>query len=317
MRKLLFILFVTVFVKMVVCSSSFAAKGAYPGANGKPFQAIQEQVTNLEISFDEKIVELWVRVGELQGAIDNNNTRDDAQDELISILGAALAELEGRVAANENAIEDLKTKDSLLTELIGALQAKTDDLQAQITSQGDQINLLILADQSFQQLIDALVARINTLEGLMAVDGQNITDLQTEVALLEQQILNAQTAIASKQDLIWDSCPSGYSIREIHPDGNVDCEYDSVATGGFTSFSVSRFVETANANAATAFESTSVTVTCPSGSKRTGGGFWLYSDIMILRNSYPYGSNSWKTTVLGSWPISLEYKSYINCIRLQ
>jgi peptidoglycan hydrolase CwlO-like protein len=318
MKKTQFLsmLIVVCFLGMGICTIAFADQGAYPGSNGKPFQALQAQITDLEASLDEKLAALWTSVGELQAAIDANNARDDAQDALISMLGGALAQLETRVAVNESAIEDLVAKDAVQDALIAALQGKADDLQLQINAQGDKIELIILADQTLQQLIDALAGRVTTLEGLMAAAAGDVTAHQAQIVILQQQMGNAQSAIATKQNLIFDYCDPNYSIRAISSSGSVTCEYDSVATGGFTSFSVEKYFAEADAVVVTAFTFTSVTATCPSGSKRTGGGFYLDNDLMFAFGSYPYGSNSWKTMVRGSLPLPSMYKSYINCLKL-
>jgi len=148
----------------------------------------------------------------------------------------------------------------------------------------------------------------------MADADQDIAELESTVILLEQQITDAQNAIADKQNLIWESCPSGYAISQINSDGSVECE---LASGGFTSFSVSSSYAPGNAGDATAFVFTSVTATCPSGSKRTGGGFAVGNDLTFVGSSCPDGSNSWFTSVRGTWPVTTEYRSYINCISFQ
>lgn len=302
-------LFPIVLIGCILSSPCLAAQGEFPGSNGKPFQALQEQIDAVDLSLAEQMAAVWVAVAE-------NNARDDAQDVLIGLLGAALADLEARVTTNETDIELLKAKDAVLEGLITALQDRADDLQQQINDQEDQIQLIILADQALQQLIDALTARVATLEGLMATAGTDIDTLQAQVAALQSQMAGAQAAIASKQNLIWDYCGSGYSIRRIYSNGSVSCEYDSTSTGGFTSFTVDREIDYGDAIDATVFGTVSAIATCPTGSKRTGGGFWVYSDVMFVNASYPYGINGWKTYVRGSWPIPLEFRSYVNCLTM-
>lgn len=294
-----------------------AEKGVYPGANGKPFQALQQQITNLETYINEEFTAVWLRIDELQSAIDDANSsssaRDDAQDAIISLLGGALSALEARVTDNEDAIVALEAKDQVLEGLIDALDARANNLQNQIIAQGDRIDLLVLRDQALQQLIDALTMRGETLEGLMTIANADIDTLQSEVNTLKSRISSAETAIASKQNRIYESCPSGYSIWRINSSGSVDCAKNS---GGFTSFTVTTDSELANANAVSAFTYTSVTATCPSGSKRTGGGFYLHNDLMFIHDSRPTGNNSWIVVVRGSWPVSSPYRSYIVCLTL-
>ncbi|MBE9535711.1 MAG: hypothetical protein IMF07_00885 [Proteobacteria bacterium] len=291
----------------LAAGTATAGEGGQP--NGQPFLAMQQQITDLETYLSEEFAAVWTRVGELQAAIDSNNARDDAQDQLIALLGGALAELEARVAANEGAIEALEAQDAVLGALITALQGRADDLQAQINAQGDRIDLLVLADQALQQLIDALAARVTLLESGMST-------ATADIGQLKQQMAAAQSAIATKQDRVYQYCGAGSSIRKIHSNGSVDCETDSVATGGFTSFYVDKYSASDNANNTAIWNWTSVTATCPSGSKRTGGGFWLSGDLPTASDSYPTGSNSWKVTIAGTMPISYTYKSYVVCLSL-
>lgn len=292
-----------------------AGSGAYPGANGQPFQALQGQITDLETYLAEEYAALWTRIDELQQAIDSNNDRDDAQDAIISLLGGALADLEVRVSDNEDAIAALEAKDQVLAGLITALQAKVDDLQSQITAQGERIDLLVLQDQYLQQLIGALNARVETLEEQMTDVNADIAAINSEITSLKSRISSAEVAIAGKQNRIYEYCPSGQSIWKINADGSVECAQTS---GGFTSFTVLADYEEANANAATAFATTSVTATCPSGSKRTGGGFALQNDLMFVGESRPdaISGNGWKVIVRGSWPVSSLYRAYIVCLTL-
>lgn len=295
---------------------ALAGKGAYPGANGVPFQELQGQITNLDTYINEELAAVWIRIGELQTSIDANSARDDAQDAIIGLLAGALAQLESRVSLNEADIDALEAMDLVLLGLIDALEGRVDGLQSQINIQGDQISLLVLEDQTLQQLIDALASRVETLEGLMSTVNADIEPLEAEVSNLKQRMSNAETAIASKQNRIWNYCGTGSSIRQINANGSVVCETDSIATGGFTSFTVQAISVSGDANAASGFASTSKTATCPSGSKRTGGGFYVQSDVMFVNGSFPSGSNSWETVVRGSWPVSFWFKSYIVCLTL-
>lgn len=291
----------------LVAGTATAGKGELP--KGQPFQILQEQITDLETYLSEEFAAVWTRVGELQAAINANNARDDAQDQLIAILGGALAELEARVAANEASIEALQAQDAVLGALITALQSRADDLQAQMNTQGDRIDLIVLADQALQQLIDALEARVTVLEG-------NMITANTDIATLKQQMAAAQSAIAAKQDRVWQYCPTGSSIRQINANGSVTCETDTVATGGFTSFNVQTQSQSDNANNTAIWNWTSVTATCPSGSKRTGGGHWMTTDTMTPARSHPTGSNSWVFTIGGTMPVSFTYRAYAVCLSL-
>lgn len=303
------VLVIACFIGMGIGSAAFADKGAFPGSNGQPFQALQAQISDLETFLDEELAQLWA-------AIAANNARDDDQDQRIALLEGALAALEARVSANEVSIEALEAKDQILEALIEALDARADALQAQIDANGGQIQDLILADQTLQALISALDLRVTTLEGLMAAVGGDLSDIQALIAALQNQISAAQAAIAGKQDRIWEYCGAGSSIRRVYADGSVVCEVDTTATGGFTSFTVETKSAYKDAGEEFIWDWATATAYCPSGTVRTGGGFHSATDVHPVARNYPYG-NGWRVQIGGTWPVPYDLYSYAVCLKLQ
>ncbi len=311
MKRNPLLLAIIALVVLGLCPYATAAKGGVP--NGQPFQALQTQIDDLEATMEEQLELLWVRIDELQAAIDANTFHDVEQDELIAILGGALAMLESRVSDNEDEIAALQAKDQLLEGLIAALEGKVADLDEELNTQGESIEALVLRDQALQHLIDVLTERVLILEGMMVTANANIASLSLEISALKSRISSAESAIASKQERITDYCGEGSSIRKVNSNGTVVCESDTVATGGFTTFTTEKYYieeDPTDSDSNGWFE---IRTYCPSMSKRTGGGFYLNVSSMYIYGSHPSYTNSWRVIVKENSSSSAYFVTYVVC----
>ncbi|MBE9537069.1 MAG: hypothetical protein IMF07_07790 [Proteobacteria bacterium] len=283
-------------ISAALSSTSFA--GSSP--KGKPFVAINDQIV------------------EVNGAI-------SSIEEQIEELVASVDTLEERVGANEQAITDLQDENAILETLvaenatdIATINALISDLQAE----NDQLAIDIAANTgdiaTLQATVDANASLIATLQAAI-VDvninlGIGLADLQGQIdnnlALiggLQGQISNINSLLAAKQNIVNGTCPSGYSIRQIYPNGSVACEYDD--TG---STSISRVVVSRRTDGAATGSWHSVTVACPSGYTVTGGGFHMHDQK--TQESQPYG-NGWRVATFNNGYFR-DIIVYANCIRL-
>lgn len=181
--------------------------------------------------------------------------------------------------------------------------------------------------QHLQEQIDAINAELDLLaagnaDAIAAIEA-SILDLQQQAAALQSQIddnegdidsldneLNLlQAEIALKQDVLDGSCAEGSSLRVIHPDGTVICEFDDVGSTGYLSVLdvVTPLYPVAPIGGVYHLTygyptSTTMTATCPSGYIAIGGGAelwlqgWGLENQAIITETRPQGLNSWRAT---------------------
>jgi uncharacterized small protein (DUF1192 family) len=107
---------------------------------------------------------------------------------------------------------------------LASLRGTMDTLEAQI-------------DENMR-VIDLLDAECIEMAALIAQNEGNIDKLQTaieeneeKIALLNAELTALEGQLALKQNILNSSCPSGYSIRYIYPNGSIICESDTVYLG--------------------------------------------------------------------------------------
>ena len=216
LKTFLFV-WVTLFT-IIASSNASAAQPAYPGANGKPFKALQAQ---------------------------------------IDALSAATAEV------LEQINEDLQY-----------LQNQVDDATQRITD--------------LELYRDNLELRLAELESDVEANADAISDLETELAQVNEDLAALTDEIDKKQDLITGFCPSGTSIRQVFPSGSVTCELDHDAQV-ITSYTATSSVSIAP-NARAFINSP----TCNTNYKASGGGFsQSWYDIQVT-DSYPISNIQWR-----------------------
>lgn len=304
-------------VSATLSSTAIAANngngpGAFPGANGQPFQALQSQIDVLS-------ADLATAVAFLQGQIDDLVDSQADQDILISALQAALGALEMRVTDNETDIAALDAWNGMQDQLIAALDTRLSALEARVTANENDIAAIILADQTMQQMIAAINQSIVVINQRITTNEGDIGVLQGQVTTLNNQLLSVQNQLALKQNRVSGVCASGSSIRIIYANGSVACEFDNVSAG------VGNLVRTVTVESVSMPQSIitvtqrSVTATCPSGYTLSGGGYQVSGGGLgfgMVRQSRP-SSNSWYVWAESDSTTSRTLYSHAQCLRVQ
>lgn len=288
------------FVFLITFQTIYAAPAEYPGARGKPFEVIQDQIDAIETSIDEQVASLQAQIDELETQVLANSEDivlleqlHEAQDQLIAVLFTAVGELEHQVAANTSDIAALDHWNQLQDQMLILLNNRVNSLQQQVVANDNDIAALINYDATVQLLISALQSKVIILEFNININNGDIASLESEVTTIKSQITSLQGALASKQDRITGYCPTGYSIRVIYSNGTVSCEYDNVSTGVGTLYSISRFSSSVTVPTRSY---RSAIVSCPSGYRITGGGFDKSSNSIIIFSNYQW-YNGWRIYV--------------------
>lgn len=322
-RNLLLIAFLSAVMTAPALAGNGTGPGTFPGANGKPFQALQGQINDLSQRLAQESTALQALIANLQSQISSNaadvlglKTRCTLLDDLIAALQAELAVVKQQVALNTSDIAALKTKDLLHEQLFTAMEAKIEVLDARMTANEGDIAALILRDQTLQQLIFALGTQIASLESRVLTNSSEIGSMKSQIADLQGRMATAESQLAAKQNRISQACSPGYSIREIFADGRVSCEYDSVASG-VGALVVHNQRESVSDGSTTGFGTFSVRATCPSGYKLTGGGYDLDNDLTFVLTNMGEGGQTWLVTARGTWPLSQKVYADAYCAKVQ
>ncbi|MBT5665266.1 MAG: hypothetical protein HOJ06_08010 [Rhodospirillaceae bacterium] len=219
--------------------------------------------------------DLEAAVGDLQNQIDDLVASQAAQDLIIAAIQTAADLLQDRVAENEGDIDALQAADDFLAQLIQALDDRLTLLEARVTDNEGDIAAILLADQVTQNLINAIQAQIANLNLRIIANDGDISTLQSLVGSLLTQLNSLQTQLAAKQNRVLGVCGPGSSIRQINSNGSVICEPDSVSAG-VGSLSTLRVTETQEIpSAGLTAGSLSLSATCPSTHRVTGGGYQI------------------------------------------
>jgi len=312
---------------------------------------LQQQIDELVVSQadqDTLIALLQSELGQLELRVLENETDIASleawqvlQDQLIAALTTRIIDLEARVTINEGDIAAIILVDQAMQQAIDAnlqqinlnnqlilinegdidnleiqivnLQNDIANLQAQITTNKGNINTLQTQVVNLQNDITNLQVQITNNDG-------DINTLQTQVTNLQNSISNLQVQINNKQARVLGTCPSGYSIRIIHANGAVTCEFDNVSAGVGVLVAT---VISGHANLPASIisrHSATVTVTCPSTHKVSGGGHNINGSLGVgnITQSRPYGVNSWRVTAVNDSTLNnATLRNYTQCLRVQ
>lgn len=276
----------------------------FPGANGQPFQALQNEINNIESTTLSQIARLEAQIQTL-------GAQNALEDSLISSLQGELFLLQQRMTSAEGSItqlqSDLQSYITLQTQLNASFQTRLNNDDAALAQDGDNIQLLFNENQALQGYIVSLQQEASFLQGqidglhaqiagLGAQTDQNTADINTltgELQAVTDQLtqvnltLNSLTAeLAQKQPLITGACGSGSAIQQIKPDGTVACVPISEGVGQLD-------VQTFTTTQSVGFNAAAVVgMACPSGTKLTGGGFnGVAGNALFLQGSFPINFN--------------------------
>lgn len=263
------------------------------------------------------------------------------QDQLIAALDSRIVDLEARVTINEGDIAAIILVDQAQQQLIEAnlqqidlnnqliainagdidnleiqivnLQNDITNLQAQITTNKGNINTLQTQVTNLQNDIINLQTQITNNDG-------DINTLVTQVANLQASITNLQIQINNKQARVLGVCPSGYSIRIIHANGNVTCELDNVSAGVGVLAATVRSATVGISASVLLRTSGTKTATCPSTHKVSGGGHNIEGGSLGLGHidlSAPSG-NGWIVRAIADSNLDgTTLRTYAQCLRVQ
>lgn len=207
-------LFVLSFLILLPLTGFAASKGSNP--NGKPF-----------IELEGQIIEVEGEIASLQDQIDTLVARVDS--------------VEQRLLADQDAIAELQARNSDLELLLSSYGSDISAIEGEVIRlQGENVLLQQYVDQGDLTLLSQIEANesmITTLNQSLADMGNLEAQIQNNLDLitaLQNEIESIHALLDMKQNIVNGSCPAGYSIYEIRPDGSVGCEYDDIGGGGGT-----------------------------------------------------------------------------------
>lgn len=223
------------------------------------------------------------------------------QNQINQLIGD-LASLEERVAANENYIAELQTENQQIKDHLAALQAQAD-------ANGEQIDI---NSSEIQNILAAL--SINN----------------AKIEYLENQIVNINNTLATKQDILDGKCAEGYYLREIAPDGGIVCGKDEMGSDGISRVTVTHtgimegsWDECTSDILGICIEWTthypaySRTNYCSNDYIVTGGGFNVnHNGFDVAIDITAPQANGWRILLNNYSEVDLPVTSYANCIRL-
>ena len=248
-----------------------AGNGSTP--NGKPFVAINGEIVEVKgviSSIQDQINELVLRADTAEAQMANFQ-------EAINTLIQQDADL--KTLINQNTT-DIATLNTIITDL----EAQNVALKTQIASEAGDVTNLQSQVAANESMIKSIQDAINS--GLLATT-ISITDLQKQIdnntkliAGIQDRMDQLASLIATKQAIISGSCPSGYSIRQIFPDGAVACEYDDGVSrlGSISSFKTFQVGQHGQ------YGDNSGYAPCPFGTIMSGGGFSQSADYLVMNN---------------------------------
>jgi uncharacterized coiled-coil protein SlyX len=327
----------------VLVSVLVLTAGSFPSAqkdqlpNGRPFQVLQTQIDNLDTVLAQQIAGLQTQLAGLAGRVDAVEQHNVIQGQLLSSLQAAVVLIEQRMMSAEGRLANLEAwkaaQDALLTGLNNAIAT----LQNQVAQQGatlqTQINNLFTLHNLQQQAITVLQSQagslqgqINTINATLAVVSTASTDQQNQISLLQSQLGSIQgqlnTAnfnLAATRNQLAVGCPVGSSIRQVIPNGPVNCEADAGQT--FVTL-----IQTVNSPVLGPGGVASTTATCPPAPPAApgqppnppyfanGGGYFVPTAGTVLATT-PSGPSSWTVSVVNTGLVSFQYQVNVQCIR--
>jgi predicted nucleic acid-binding Zn-ribbon protein len=248
-----------------------AGNGSTP--NGKPFVAINGEIIEVKgaiSSIQDQINELVLRADTAEAQMANFQ-------EAINTLIQQDADL--KTLINQNTT-DIATLNTIITDL----EAQNVALKTQIANSKSDVTDLQSQVASNESMIKSIQDAINS--GLLATT-ISIADLQKQIdnnkamiAGIQDRMDQLSALVATKQAIINGYCPSGYSIRQILPNGAVACEFDDGVprNGTINSF------RTYQVGTHGQYGDNSGYAPCPWGTTMTGGGYSQSADYLVMNN---------------------------------
>jgi len=298
MKALRLLFLFTALVPGLLFAGSNTNKGANP--NGKPFVELGGQIVEIE----GEISSLQDQIDALVGRVNSIEAEQTALANAIVSLGAENVSLQAQIDANTADVDALEGQ-------ISNINSQILDLQAQIDANGDADGVLQAQVGDLETQATTLALAIDTLEGDLRASIENNTDL---INAMQDRIENIEYALTMKQNVINGLCSDGSSIRQVHPDGSVECEVDDV--GSVTAgISVTRTERVSNIDAS---RNLYVRTYCYDGHTPVSAGFTkLASNIEIVQSyvnpviqSYAFGhffnANTYQVQIV----------TYATCLRV-
>lgn len=195
----------------------------------------------------------------------------------------SLQALQDQIAALQGDVEALK-------KLVEALQL---DLQEQVGELSTELESVQTDMADLQSRIEANMGDVETMKAQLAEQETAAGVLKADLKALEDQIAVLELA---KQNGILDSCPSGYAMQQVLPDGSVMC----VGLGGGSSGG-GKLAPTRATRMGPLYPGQPLTasVMCPAGSIVTGGGYLGTPQIQV-NSSYSTDPSTWTVSAINT-----------------
>jgi hypothetical protein len=301
----------TLVVSATISSASFAANGpgSFPGANGKPFQALQEQINIINMTIAEQKRIYDAKFAQLAA-------KDGEHDALIGAITVALNLVTTRVGQNEDDIEALELADSLHDQLLAQLSQRLTRLEA--STSADFANLYE-QDRLINLTIGALEARLNILQNAYNATATLVNSLRVEIISYRNRLTYLNTLLGSY-------CSAGEVLTGVYANGQPRCADINQLGNVYTQSSPLALVEYCDSDIAGFCVDEDYYeygyAVCASGYVATGGGFSLdgtYDSGGSGRNmqSRPSGDSSWYVQSNDHGNNNYSGTVYVRCLQNQ
>lgn len=246
---------------------------------------------------------------------------------------------------NGKPFQALRMTDAQLQTQIDQMQVTIDGLLVDLTSLDARITVNEQFIAELQAQNAGILARLAELQGLIDGNTQKLAEHSAEIATLQQdlavntakiaylegQIADLNVTLQTKQDILNGTCPAGYFLRGIEPDGGILCGLDTTGSNGLQQTIVSHtgtvggkydqcvedFLGICLAWQ-TIFPGYAYTNYCPAGYVLTGGGVDFNHNGHNVDNDVnkPVG-NGWYVKLNNYGDVELAVSSYAVCVKVE
>jgi len=304
----------TLVVSATISSSLFAGNnangpGSFPGANGKPFEALQEQINIINMTIAEQKRIYDAKFAQLAA-------KDGEHDALIGAITVALNLVTTRVGQNEQDIEALELADSLHDQLLAQLTQRLTSLED--STSADFANLYE-QDRLLNLTIGALDARLNLLQNSYNATATLVNSLRVEIVSYRNRLTYLNTLLGSY-------CSTGEVLTGVYSNGQPRCADINQLGNVYTQSSSLELVEYCDSEVAGFCVDEDYYeygyAVCASGYVATGGGFSLdgtYDSGGSGRNmqSRPSADRSWYVQSNDHGNKNYSGTVYVRCLQNQ